>query len=603
MLEIYYHKAGFVPGEAFTKHARRRFRLVPVPGHPNPPQPDINLFVVHYATAQPNDQMPTTAVPYDQRISALMQQRAFVLSAGQIRHKEFMLSDRVNWPTLPELTRQQMGPQMAPRGVPQQMAYPSQAGAGPPAKRARHGTQSQPVQVDPADDDEDVWRGDMFDHMTPREISLSRYKQNHEWMEEILSSPYKIAQITPVDLGLGLSGELASLTNSIFVSPDFKTWQKMSEQSYVGRLDAGKADEFRKRVDEHIASTDAEIKKMQAEHAEALAKLKETSNFVNREKELRSIVDGAGPEAWRVEGRTDSTDDEPRSYHPGKTVEEVAKDIESETGRTIESKPNVKRIQEGGYQVPAPEPVVEVTAPAVATDMSRQPSQAESQASGILVEESDIDMGNTAAGLLDQMHTGFSSTSTPVNNFPTPQPQLSAAHSNAATPAGVNESSPVAAAAPQTGDDVSMGGIDAPAKDPSGTTPDQGTGGEDWVVVPKNDTAPDADATATISQPAAGDAATKLAAPTAKPPSAGATPGMEGGGSVMSDQNDFSSLGDLDTAGDALAGYDAPALDGSAGELGEGLDLNMDMEDSAFGDAFHGVDASGTPGEGHGQDM
>jgi hypothetical protein len=75
------------------------------------------------------------------------------------------------------------------------------------------------------------------------------------------------------------------------------------------------------------------------------------------------------------------------------------------------------------------------------------------------------------------------------------------------------------------------------------------------------------------------------------------------GGSASFDHNDFSSLGDLDTAGDALAGYDTPDLGGEAGGLGEDLDLEMDMEDSAFGDAFHGVDSSGTPGDAQGHEM
>ncbi|PHH77180.1 hypothetical protein CDD80_869 [Ophiocordyceps camponoti-rufipedis] len=84
--------------------------------------------------------------------------------------------------------------------------------------------------------------------------------------------------------------------------------------------------------------------------------------------------------------------------------------------------------------------------------------------------------------------------------------------------------------------------------------------------------------------------------PQPQPPastSAAATPA-----SATFDQNDFSSLGDLDTAADAdaLDGFDAPDLDGAAGELGHGLDLQMDIEDSAFGEAFQGV--GGTPGEG-----
>ncbi|CAM1507083.1 Fc.00g067240.m01.CDS01 [Cosmosporella sp. VM-42] len=608
MMEIYYQKAGYIPGEQYALHARRRCRLVPVPGHPNPPQPDVSLFVVHYGPADPNDRVPVTMIPYDERVNSIMQQRHFLQRAGQIRRKEFMLSDRVNWPTLPDPTRQQMAPQMVPRGVPQQMAYPPQVTPGPPAKRARHAaSQGQQgaipgmPQLDAAlDDDEDTSRGDMFDHLTPREISLSRYQQNHEWMEEILSSPYRISQITPADLGLGFKGELASLTEGIFPAQGADAFTSVPDKPYIGRLDAGQADEFRKRVTEHIESTKAEIEKMQAEHAEALAKFKESSILNIKEKELRGVVESVGPEGWRIEGRVDAQDEEggPHRHPSKKTIDEIVTEVEVVSGHKVEKKPTLHRVQEGGYQAPALEPVV-----TAATHLSRQPSQAGSQASGVMIGESDIDMGNTAAGLLDQMHTGFSSTSTPVNNFPTPQPHLSAAYSGAATPSNLNVPSPaqtqVQSATLQTGD-VAMGGTE-PQSIRDGTTPDQGTGSGDWVVVPKGGNTPDPNAqTATPVSNIQGEAA-KTA--TSKPSSAVATPAVTDGGSVSFDQNDFSSLGDLDTAGDALAGFDGPTLDGDAGELGEGLDLNMDMEDSAFGDAFHGVESSGTPAEGQGQDM
>ncbi|SCV31541.1 uncharacterized protein FFB14_03426 [Fusarium fujikuroi] len=600
MLEIYYQKAGYIPGEQYALHARRRCRLVPIPGHPNPPQPDVGLFVVHYGPAEPNDRVPVSMIPFDERVNSIMQQRHFLQRAGQIRRKEFMLSDRVNWPTLPDLTRQPVPPQMAPRGVPQQMAYPTQPAPGPPAKRARHaaGQSGQPPlpgmpQLDAAfDDEEDVSRGDMFDHLTPREISMSRYQQNHEWMEEILSSPYRISQITPVDLNLGFKGELAYLTEGIFPAQGVDASNSVPEKPYIGRLDPEKANEFRKRVHNHIESTKAEIEKMQADHAAALAKFKENSILSTKEKELRNTVEGTGTEIWRIEGKVDPHDEDavPRPVS-AKTVEQIVSEVEVATGKKVDTKPTVSRVQDGGYQPPAPEPVQADT-----SQLSRQPSQSGSQNSGIMIGESDIDMGGTAAGLLDQMHTGISNTSTPLNNFGTPQPQLSAAQSGAGTPSNTT--------AVGSGGDVTMGGTQGP-KDHS-TAPDQGTGSGDWVVVPKDGTANDQ----ANQGPGSGAASVNANTPTtagidtaksvAKTASAGATPAAgTPGGSVSFDQNDFSSLGDLDTAGDAL-NFDGPTLDGAAGELGEGLDLSMDMDDSAFGDAFHGVEASGTP---QGQDM
>lgn len=593
-------KAGYAPPqEQYAAHARRRFRLVPATGHPNAPQPDTNLFIVHWGPAEPNDAIPANMVPYDQRVHATMQQRQYLLKAGHIRRKEFMLSDRANWPSLPELTGRPMEPQMAPRGVPQQMAYPPQGVVAPPAKRARHApsqgqqpTMGQMPPMDPTfDDDEDTSRGDMFDHLTPREISLGRYQQNHEWMEEILSSPYRVNQITPADLGLGLMGELASLTEGIFTAQGGDASTKGPEKPYVGRLDPGKADEFRNRVDEHIASEKAKMEEIQKEYEATIADMKKKSIWAVKEKELR-VLEDEGSELWRPHDGGDIKDESLK-----KTVEEIIQEIQTSTGRKIDSHPPVKCVQNGGYQAPAPEPV----APPQPTQLSRQPSQTGSQNSGIMIGESDIDMGGTAAGLLDQMTTGFSSTSTPNNNFPTPQPQMSAAHSNAATPQNPSAPSPAVTQPPaqpqeQTGGDVSMGGTDAPPKEQQNTAPDQGTGSGDWVVVPKEGAASNAGTPNPVvggNAPSGGNTPKPAAAP-AKPASAAGTPAITEGGF---DHNDFSSLGDLDTAGDALAGYDAPALDGSAGELGEGLDLQMDMEDSAFGDAFHGVDSSGTPGQ------
>ena len=99
---------------------------------------------------------------------------------------------------------------------------------------------------------------------------MSRYKQNHEWMEEILSSPYSINQIIPADLGLGVRGELAGLTEGFFdapIDPD----KDVAKYNYVGRLDPGKADEFRNRATERIAEVNKEIEKMKTRHAKRLA--------------------------------------------------------------------------------------------------------------------------------------------------------------------------------------------------------------------------------------------------------------------------------------------------------------------------------------------
>lgn len=593
-------------------------------GNPNAPQPDVSLWIIHYGPADPADRIPINMIPFDERVSQTLSTRHHLLRMGQIQRKDFMLSDRVNWPQL-QFPREGGGRHQAAygappsqRGVPQQMAYPPHQPAGPPSKRARH-AQPVPNQAPPQmggmphmdaayDDDEDVSKGDMFDAYTLRDIALSRYQINHEWMDEITGSVYAAQQLKPSDLGLGFLGQLSSVTEGIFSAPGADVLSKTPD---VGKLDPKMAEQFRQRVADHIKSETEEIQKMKEQHAKELAKMKATSIFTTAERELRTAVWADGTDTWQLEGRQEDGEEVGgvRAKKHAKTVDEIVAETNAHVGRDVDEFPDVKRVQDGGYQSPAPEPVPEPVAESAAeaapaaeanAPMSRQPSQAGSQHSGVMIGDSDIDMGGTAAGLLDQMHGGFSSTSTPVNNFPTPQPHLSAVQSTAATPANLNAPSPTAAPvareatpAAQPGaaqEDVDMGNTE-PAKEPTGPAPDQDAGSGDWVVVPKGGVSPEPQGSTPAAAPSsAAEPAKPAAAPAApKPASAAATPAVTDAGSAAFDQNDFSSLGDLDTAGDALAGYEGSGLDGSTGELGDGLDLNMELEDSAFGDAFHGV--------------
>lgn len=529
-------------------------------------------------------------------VSPQMQQvinyRQQLFQMGQIVKKEFMLSDRVNWPQLPLPGRGQSmyAPPMPPRHIPPTMAYPPHPGAvaGSSKRRGGHGQApgAHPNQMPGGqlqnlegafDDEEDVSRGDLFDHLTPREVSIARYQQNHEWMEEILSSPYQIGQIEVSDLGLGRKGALASLTEGIFEAQSTEAVDHGPKKPYTGHLAPGVADEFRKRVMEKNKADMEEIAQMKAEHEKVLASLKKNSAIMQAEQELRFAVQETGSEPWRLEGRLE--DDEEGSGRHGqrnaRTLEEILASVEKIVGKSATVIHDVHRVEDGGYQESAPEP--EPVLPPVGQDasMSRQPSQAGSQASGAIIGDSDIDMGGTAAGLLDQMNTagGFSTTSTPQAL------NLSANPSSAATPSAPNVASPLPPAANQGGDDINMEDADAgasakvataapgqgpAASNPSGTTgasvpqPLTTTGNGDAVGVPQ-----------------------QLAQPSSKPASAAPTPSGEG--------IDFSSLGDLDTAGEALAGYDPPSVGPGGDDLG---DLNMDMEDSAFGDAFHGVSHS-----------
>lgn len=655
-MEIYYNKCGFRPHEPVAAHSRRRFRLVAAP---NGPQVDGGLWLVHYGPADKADRIQTNMIPMTPQLQQNMAIRQQLLSMGAIVRKEFMLSDRVNWPQIPLPGRGNSlyAPPINSRGVPQTMAYPPQGhpGVGPTPKRrgmpqvaqgpVPPGQQQMMAAIAPPefafDEDEDTMKGDAFDHITPRDVSMQRYQQNHELMEEVLSSPYRMGQIAMADLGLGLRGELAALTDGIFESQGGRALDEIPKKPYIGYLDPGLADEFRKRVNDKIDATNAEIDKMKADHEIRVAKLRSNAVLRHAELELRSADTGAegfGLDAGQQEDAAEPADG--WSAQQNKTMDQILAQVEAALGKHAVVVGQVTRVQDGGYQEPMPEPeppVPPVTEPAsvvqgsdggggAATSLSRQPSQSGSQHSGLMIGDPDIDMGGTAAGLLDQMHTGFSSTSTPVNSFPTPQPALSATHSNAATPVNFNAPSPQPPQA-DDGSDARPAGPGAAAEDvtmedpdrskpTTDTASDQGTGSGDWVMVPQHDGAASppggAPAGAPPQQPATGTPSATAAAAlpqqqapgaaSSKPGSAAATPGG-GLGSFDGDNNDFSSLGDLDTAGDALASYDPPSIGLTGGELGGEGGLDLDMEDSAFGDAFHGVgvdqaSAGNTPADG-----
>ncbi|KAL2199843.1 hypothetical protein P885DRAFT_29203 [Corynascus similis CBS 632.67] len=616
VLEIYFQRTGYRMGEQFAIHSRRRFRLCPpqVP-IPNLPQVDPNLWIVHYGPAEKTDRLPVNAIGIPPPMQPILSFRSHLFQMGQIVRKEFMLSDRVNWPQIPFPQRGQSmyAPPMPQRHVPQTMAYPPHGAPamGPTPKRrggghAPTGHQGQMMgagyQGSEAafDDEEDVSRGDMFDHLSPRELSMARYQQNHEWMEEILSSPYRIGQIEAADLGLGRKGELASLTEGIFEAQGADALVSGPKKPYTGHLDEGLAAQFRERVQARNATIIEENNKLKAQHAATIAKFKGNAAIKLAEQELRAATEGTGTEVWRLEGKIEDGE-EPSSQWQGttKSLDEIVARVEELVGKRAVVVNDVHRVQDGGYQEPAPEPELVQPQPQapgstnIADNMSRQPSQA---GSGIMIGDSDIDMGGTAAGLLD-MHTGFSSTSTPINSFPTPQPHLSTMPSAAATPSNLNVPSPAPTSQPpaQIQQDVQMTDAEV-SKDNAATAPDQGTDSGDWVVVPKDDAVPPAATSVSTAPQQPSAATTTTAAPTTtttttttpagaaggsgnKPASAAATPGGL-------DNNDFSSLGDLDTAGDALASYEPPSGD----------ELNLDLEDSAFGDAFHGVERAGSAG-------
>jgi len=127
-------------------------------------------------------------------------------------------------------------------------------------------------------------------------------------------------------------------------------------------------------------------------------------------------------------------------------------------------------------------------------------------------------------------------------------------------------------------------------------TGEQGASAEvtsgDWVVVPPGGVSPDP-ANTSLVPPTTSAPATSISP---HPTTASNTPLPEFGTSP----NAFGGLGDLDTAGDALAGYGD-----TGGDMGDdlGLDMDVGMDDSAFGEAFHGVEPRDQGDDSHGDGL
>ncbi|RKF53993.1 SWI/SNF and RSC complexes subunit ssr4 [Golovinomyces cichoracearum] len=417
-LEMYQHTAGYAPGESIATHSRRRYRLLPPrTSGPQTTQPDPCLWIVHYAATEPNERIPASLIPLDIRMQQIMNTRQYLQSQGQIVQKDFMLHDRSNWPSIsfPRNRPQGFaayGPSLPTARTPHAMAYPPQmAIPGPPTKRIRTQTNSvQPnlnagVSVFDIEEEEDISRGDLFDHITPREISMSRYKQNHEWMEEVVSSPYAINRIIPSDLGLGIRGELADLTNGIFDAP-LDPEKDVPKNSYVGRLDPEKAEEFRRRVTEKIAQTKKDMELLEIQHHKRLAKGQRSSLLEKAEKELclaAAHPSDTGPEFWRLEGRIEEdASDEKKGTSFVPKVSEIVSKVEAAFGRNIVPVEELIRIQDGGYEEPCEAPLYNMIA-CPNPNASLPPINYGLNQGTIFPSTADIDMNISSTGMGDYL--------------------------------------------------------------------------------------------------------------------------------------------------------------------------------------------------------
>lgn len=541
VVEMWLHRSGYhPPNESLAIHSRRRYRLLPtkVP-NPNVPPPDPSLWIVHYSRSPPTDHIPANRIPVLPQIQGMLAQRRFLQSQGILARKDFMLHDRNNWPAigLPPQMGAQQGYQQPQAQFPSAMAgrqpfYPQPGqGVQPPAGPAQakaprgHSASSAAVNAATADfalEDEDVSAGDIMDLLTPREVSKMRYQQHHEWMEEVLASPYAISQITPVSLGLGRKGELESLTTGFFdapVGPANGESTDGNEAKQATKLEPERAEEFADRVAKKVADMTAEIENLKKRHARRMEKFNRTSLLKDAETRLRDAASDpadTGSEVWRLEGRIEIPTDEdnvplaPIEHKAKYKVGDIVKEVEDKWQKQIVPEPRVSCIEKGG--------LLEKIEPEQKTT------------------EADVDMDHGDTNLLDQFTTQGQPLATTAPAISVAQPAVGITQQDQSL-AGLDI-------------DMDLGNIQ-----PTGTASGE-TG--DWVMV--NDKKDDT--------PGSGIQ--------------GLTPGNTGADTGLDGANfDFTNM---DSAGDALAAYT---------EQNDGLDL-PDLENSAFGDAFHASDNENT---------
>lgn len=598
-VEMYVHRSGYrAPHEPVATHARRRFRLTPL--DPNAPPPDSSLWIMHYCQADPQNRIPSNTIRVSDQVRQLMSERMQLQQRQhQLIRKEFMLRDSASWPTvnLPGISNPQYPTQ--PMGYPgdvishmnrsQQQAYmqqqqqqqqaqavqAAQRGIGPsPAKRPRHGAPSHghgsmtaiPPPAMPRDpdliDEDGGDTGDLMDFLTPRDISLHRYVQHHEWLEEILHSPYDTSQIIPGELGLGKKGELESLTKDFFDAPteptskeEFEVLPNQEQTSIhaattprVGRLEIGKAVDFAKRASERVAAINAEMEKLKRQHARRMAKLTKGRAYKQAQEELRnSTLDMINGDAGRAGQGSDSK------------VEQIVSKMEDSIGKSIKPVSDVECIEKGGL---------------------------EEKARASDIPDQDYDMVDNF-GQYDGV-----GVEVPAPSAPSDQLYANQAGSASATPQEQEQEQ----AQPEV---LHHENANMNERRPSTENKDQAP--EEWVMVSKDENFPaenqdhndqdlgdlDSFANDAVMQPI-------MDTPVADDNTAGGDMQDFEQGAVGDTTGNFEvtgfdegiDFGDLDTAGDGLAGYDEGIENTGLGGQG-----NLGPEDTAFGDAFPDTEA------------
>ncbi|KAI9662512.1 MAG: hypothetical protein M1821_008679 [Bathelium mastoideum] len=650
-------RSGYKPGvDRIAIHSRYRYRIVGKgPQNPNPYNP--NLWIVHYKAADSDSRIPAQMVQVPPEMQPILRTRQVLESQGQLVRKEFMLHDQNNWPTVsvpggsipanPYVQQGAMYPGMG-RGTPYgyNQPHPPNIIGQPPSKRPRvSGQPPRPGAPAPGidtsiEDEENTTTGDQFDHLTPQEISQMRYMQHHEWMEEIFSSPFAPSQIVPVDLGLGLVGELSTLTAGLTEAPmeDFGSPPKGPGDSTPANLRQWKedtvtnaklrtlrkedVDELEVRVQTHAEHAKREMEEMRKEHARHMSDLlRRSKTLANAEKRLRDAKgiepEGFGDEPWRL-------DSQPWLAGSRETVSDVVRDVEAKLDTKIQSRKDVVCVDKGGYLEPqangtqAQNGTQNDMSSLVNNNMSGNNGQDSSFGGfdGTGVDDTmdgSMDLHNTAAGLLDELGEGsFHSTPQMEMNQSAidnqhqgsgemPDEQHTQSHGQVEltdATGGTDSGMDLVESMDLDGQMIDIGAGDVGAGDDQASKADPNPG-DDWVMVEQQDQPGRDDVAAAQlqlqpdSKPSVTSAAEQVSAEASSQQQQGVSPAEENHGvpqDLFDDttgdgtgDNDFAALEDFNSTGDGLVDFD-----GGAG--GDGTDLDLGLDDSAFGNAVFGTE-------------
>ena len=596
---MYVNNSGFRPGiEGMATHGRRRYRLVPSREPvPNLPPIDPSLWLILYHTTDPVNQIPTRNIQIGEQAGRLMAERNTLQGHGQLQlqHKEFMLRDRDNWPTLslpgsnatsypqqamgyPNNVMAHLSRSQHPAYMPQAQVAMPQGNIGPsPAKRQRHASASHvrtsataiPMSVMPQDgsyDEEETVSGiDYMDVLTPQQISRWRYVQHHEWLEEVLNSPYGSHQIVPGSLGLGRKGELESLTRDFFDAPEAGTVKEVlslprtpqeedvekgqsmvpddGSNERVGRMEAGKAEDFSKRAAQRITDLQAQMEQLRRQHAKRIAKINKGKHWREAEHSVRTAT------LELMNGDTDQA-----GVKQDAQIDQVVRTMETRFGKYIKPIKEVECIEKGGLE-----------------EKTRETANG----------HADFEMSDSALntdGLQNQMPLELE-----------PEAQVSATH---ISPSSATPQAPEPAIAPQQPQ------MDASAEAAQALPEPRDTAADDWVMVNK-----DADAVGQEQEhdqaQSAFDSFTNDAALQMDENSGEIRGGSEdvqpADSGLTFEDHDFGGgidFGDLDTPGDELSGYAEEIQNMRADEQ-----QTLNLENASAGNTFHNENAPSGQGD------